>query len=184
MDNETLLKREDALFIVVDIQEKLLPAISNGEEVLANSTRLVKCASHLHLPMIVSEQYPKGLGPTTAELEPLLASATRVEKMSFSCAGCDEFMNVIDDLDCDQAVIFGIETHVCVLQTALDLMEQGVQVHVVADAVGSRKDENRKIALDRIRQAGGIITCTESVLFELLRVAGTSEFKAISQLIR
>lgn len=184
MGHETLLRREDTVLVVVDVQEKLLPAMSGGEGVLAACVRLVQAARLLDVPVIVTEQYPKGLGSTVPALKDVLGDSPVFEKLSFSCAGADAFLDHMEDLDRDQVILCGIETHVCVLQTALDLLDQGAQVHVAADATSSRSPENRAVALDRMRREGVVVTAAESAMFEWLRAAGTEEFKAISRLVR
>ncbi len=181
-----LLARDEAVLVVVDVQEKLLRAIHGGEGVAENCRRLVEGAGLLGIPVLATEQYPRGLGPTTPELRQALeaAGASLAEKMTFSCAGCDAFLAALDASGRRQVVLSGIETHVCVLQTALDLLQAGLRVHVPADAVGSRAEANRLVALDRLRAAGGIVTTTESVLFEALGTAADPEFKSVTRLIR
>ncbi len=184
MGHETLLRREDTVLVVVDVQERLLPAMDHSEEVLNRCVRLVQAAKLLQIPVLVTEQYPKGLGPTVPALKDALGGIAPVEKLSFSCTGADAFLDKLEELDHDQVLLCGIETHVCVLQTALDLLDQGIQVHVAEDAVSSRAPENRANALERMRREGVVISNTESALFEWLRVAGSEEFKAISRLVR
>ncbi|MCX7935046.1 MAG: hydrolase [Planctomycetota bacterium] len=184
MSHETILCREDAALVVIDMQEKLLPKIAEQERVLANCCLLIEGAKRLEVPILLTEQYPKGLGPTVKAIADLLAAAPRLEKMTFSCGRSDAFLEALESVDREQIVLCGIEAHVCVLQTALDLRDEGWQVHVPYDAIGSRNDANRLAAIERMRAAGIIITTAESVLFELLAVAGTPEFKDVVRLLR
>ncbi len=184
MAHETILRREDCVLVLVDVQEKLLPAIAGGDQVVKNCALLLEGAARLGVPVIESLQYPKGLGQTVPELAPLTAEARKFEKLSFSCCGQDSFLDLLDELEREQVLLCGVETHVCVLQTALDLLEHGAQVHVAADAVGSRRPEHRNLALERLRREGAVITCAESALFEMLGCAGTDEFKAVAKLLR
>lgn len=184
MRHETILRREDTAVVVVDVQDRLLPHIANSEETVRNCRILIEGAKILGLPLLLTEQYPKGLGPTTPALLEALGATRKIEKLSFSCAGSEEFRQALSDLNRRQLVLCGIESHVCVIQTALDLLAGGAQVHIAADAISSRRAEHRLLALERLRREGAIITVVESVLFELMEVAGTDEFKAIAKLIR
>jgi nicotinamidase-related amidase len=184
MSHDTLLRREDAVLVLVDVQEKLLPAIAEGEAVARRCGVLLEGARILEVPVLVTEQYPRGLGRTVAPLLEAASGATVYEKMTFSCARDDAFLDALEAYDRDQILLCGIESHVCVLQTALDLVENNLQVHVAADAVGSRDPQNRESALARMGREGVIVTNTESALFEMLVVAGTPEFKQVSKLLR
>jgi nicotinamidase-related amidase len=175
--------RRSAL-LIVDMQERLMPAMDAGGGAIANAARLMEAAGRLGVPMLLSEQYPKGLGPTVAPLAALAPTATVAAKLSFSCLDDEGWRGRFERLDRRQAVIAGVEAHVCVLQTALGLREAGHEVAVVADAVASRRPESRALALDRLRGNGVEIVTTEMVLFEWLGRAGTPEFKALSGLIR
>ena len=184
MGSTELLDRSKTCLLVVDVQERLLPVIHGKELLLKNIQRLVSGAGILGLPVIVSEQYPKGLGPTVSPLCELLEKARKLEKITFSCMRDQPIADLIRETSCNSILVCGIESHVCVLQTVLDALGCGFRVHVAADAVSSRAQENKRIALERMRQAGAVITSTESALFELLEKAGTSEFKKISALIK
>jgi len=179
-----LASRDRSVLVVVDIQGRLLPAIANHEQVVANTTRLIEGAKLLDVPCLLTEQYPRGLGPSVASLRGPLAGLVAIEKLSFSCAGAPAFLEALRATGRRQAVLCGIETHICVLQTAMDLARAEFHVFVAADAVGSRSPENREVALARMRAAGITVTCTESVLFEWLRVAGTEVFKQVTRLVR
>lgn len=179
------LERNDALLVVVDIQDKLCRAMD--EKVLAKLTRnvsiLIEAARELGLPVIATEQYVKGLGETLPELKEQL-TAPALEKMTFSCVGGAGFLAQVEASGRRQIVLTGMETHVCVLQTALELIEAGYAVHLVSDAVMSRRKENWITAHTTLAAAGAVITSTEAALFQLLRVAGSEEFKKLSKLVR
>lgn len=171
-----MLDRERAALVVVDVQEAFRGYPTFGE-VASASAKLLEGARILGLPIVVTEQYPKGLGHTAPEVG--LADESPLEKSVFSAARAEGF-----DLEgAEQAVLCGIETHVCVAQTALDLIDGGVQVQVVADAVGSRNVADHERALERLEQAGAVVSTVEAVLFELLGTAGAPEFKAVQGLI-
>ena len=184
MPHETILNREQTALVVVDTQEKLLPAVHDPDTVLRNIRILVEGAKVLGVPVLVAEQYPRGLGPTVAALSDALGDARRYPKLSFSCLGDDAFLAALESLDRAQVLICGVEAHVCVLQTALDVLEHGWMAAVAADATSSRNSRHCDLALDRLRRAGAVVTSAESALFEMLAVAGTDSFKAISRLVK
>lgn len=176
-----LLSRERSRLLIVDVQEKLIPHITAAEEMIANCAKLVRGAQILNVPVSVTEQYPQGLGPTVDALAELLDSP--VEKLRFSC-GESLAWGTAADAERDQIVVAGIESHVCVLQTVLDLLSAGFRVYVPADAVASRRELDWRFALQRMADSGATITTTEPVLFEWTEVAGTPEFKEISRLVK
>ncbi|HUU28363.1 MAG TPA: hydrolase [archaeon] len=184
MRHPQLLKREGTCLLVVDVQERLLPVIHEKEHLLKNIRRLTGGAKVLGLPVIVSEQYPKGLGPTVGPVAETLEGADKGDKITFSCMADKGLADKIARTSCDTLLICGIESHVCVLQTALDALASGLKVHVAADAVSSRNPENKRLALERLKDAGAVITSTESALFEMLVQAGSAEFKKISDLVK
>ena len=184
MAKKLTLDREDTVLVVVDVQERLLPVIHGHEALLANIVRLVRGAQILEVPVICSEQYPKGLGPTVGQLAEALAGVDRQEKITFSCLRDDGLARTLENTGKSTLLVCGIESHVCVTQTVLDAIEKGLSVHVAADAVSSRNPENKRTALERLAAAGATITSTESALFELLGRAGTEQFKAISRLVK
>ncbi|MCW5976612.1 MAG: isochorismatase family protein [Bryobacteraceae bacterium] len=182
-----LCDAERSVLLLVDIQQRLAAAMAGDARaaVIRNAGILAESAGRLGVPVFVSEQYPKGLGTTEPDLERRLgAGLTRVEKTSFSCCGDDEFLTALRELKRPQVVLAGMEAHVCVLQTAMGLCAAGFQVQVVEDATCSRNPDHRRIAMDRLRQAGMIVTNTESVVFEWLRDARHPEFKAIAARLR
>ena len=176
-------ERSSTAFVMVDIQEAFRPYIHDMDEVIDNSVKMVKGSEILKIPLLVTEQYPKGLGRTIPEIE-LPDGIDPMEKLHFSSVGSEEFKRSLEELDVRSVVVFGIETHVCVLQTVLDLLEMGYEVHVVADAVSSRTKENREIGFERMRQSGAFIASTEMVLFQLLVKAKSEGFKEISGLVK
>jgi nicotinamidase-related amidase len=176
-----ILDRDRAVLIVVDVQEAFRPAVRKFDKVAANVATLVEGAKALDVPVIVTEQYPRGLGSTVAEVAEHLPEGTEpIDKVCFSAAEADGF----DLGGRAQAIVCGIESHVCVSQTAHDLMSRGVQVHVVRDAVSSRTDENRDLGLRKMEGSGAVITSVEMALFELLGAAGTPEFKTVQALVK
>ena len=187
MTNSTFASAADSALVLIDVQERLMaamePAISQA--VLRNAEILVKSASCLGIPVLATEQYPKGLGRTVAELAALLPpGAPRIEKTSFSCAGVDAFCTALKATGRSQVILAGTESHVCVLQSALDLLVAGKTVFVVEDATCSRKIANRENAMNRLRCEGVVVTNMESVVFEWMRNARNASFRALSALLR
>ena len=175
-----LLHRDRAAVVVVDVQEGFRPAIDRFDDTVRGVAQLVQGANVLGVPVVVTEQYPKGLGTTVPEVAEHLNGVTPVEKTVFSAPDAEGF----DLSGRDQVLLCGIETHVCVHQSAAALLERGVEVQVVEDGVSSRTPENRRIGLDRMEEAGVRRTSVEMALFELLGAAGSDEFKAIQRLIK
>ena len=183
MDKLGIIDREKTVFVLVDVQEKFIPVIKDIDKVISNSNILVKTAGILTIPLLITEQYPKGLGNTSKRIH-MPDKKQSIKKMNFSCFGSGEFVKKIEDLDVDSIVLFGIEAHVCILKTALDALKNNFEVHVVADAISSRTLNNKLIAIERMRQSGAFIVSTEMILFQLLDNAGTDEFKLISELVK
>ncbi len=180
------LERDKAALVVIDVQEKLCLAMD--EQVLQRLTKhigiLLETARELNVPVLVTEQYVKGLGSTLPELAEKAAGAPCFEKMAFSCCGSAEFVDKLKASGRTQVIVTGMETHVCVLQTVIELRDAGFEVHLVKDAVMSRSKRNWQTAIEAMTLTGAVPTCTESVLFQLLKVAGTDEFKKLSRLVR
>jgi nicotinamidase-related amidase len=174
-----LMSAENSSLLVVDVQERLLPHIHGWQALLDNTLWLVRVARKVGIPVLATEQYPRGLGHTSTRLLEELRDCPVAEKMHFSCvsAGC---LDGLPGADRRQVVVCGIESHVCVLQTVLELRWQGKEVFVVADAVGSRDPENRTLALERMRHHGVEVVSREMVAFEWLHVAGTGLFREVS----
>lgn len=180
-------ERDHCVLVVIDVQEKLLPVIDGAADVERNIERLVRGAHLLGVPAILTEQYVRGLGPTTPAIRTAFAETSGyspIEKACFSAHGCSEFVEKLATAGRSQVIVAGVETHVCVAQTVHDLLAAGYTVTVAADAVSSRTARNREIALQRLVQEGALLTSTEMILFELLVESGTDEFRAISRLVR
>lgn len=173
------LDPEQCALVVVDIQEKLLPAIANKEVLVKNAQLLIRLAGMLKLPVIVSTQYKRGLGDTVPEVASLLPDAITLDKTEFGCFNNEGFCSVVKTLPGNRttALLCGMETHICVMQTALGALNQGLAVHVAADAVGSRTAMNWEIGLERMKTAGAIVSSTETMIYELLGGSGGDAFK-------
>lgn len=181
------INRDDALLLVIDMQRKLLPHIDDHESVEQNVIRLIHGTHTLGVPVIVTEQYPQGIGHTTdGVLEALeeTNSSEAIQKMTFSSCGDEKFIQKLDSGDRRQIILSGVETHVCVYQTAIDLLDRDFGVWVVGDAVSSRTARSRDIAIERLVSEGAKLTSTEMVLFELTVACGTEEFRTVSKLVK
>jgi nicotinamidase-related amidase len=173
--------------VIIDVQERFIPVIDRYDAVIANIDRLIRGIHLLDVPLLITEQYVKGLGHTVAPLREALGATSGyhpIEKMTFSAAGSGEFLSELRRLKKKQILLAGIETHVCVYQTAIDLLAAGHEVTLLADAVSSRTAENRELAIRRLMSEGVTLASTEMVLFEMLVEAGTDEFRAISKLVK
>jgi len=177
------LVREDSLLLVIDIQERLVPVMEYKDQVIKNTSILVIAAKEMNIPIIVTEQYPKGLGRTVPELSELLKEAELFEKNIFT-AYTEEVKDAIAKSGKKKIIITGMETHVCVFQTVRDLIEDGYQVFVAKDAVSSRTKMNYRNGLDLMDLVGATISNTETIAFDLLKISGTPEFKIVSKLIK
>ncbi|MBC7963836.1 MAG: hydrolase [Steroidobacteraceae bacterium] len=180
------LERDKAVLVVIDVQEKLCVAMDDKvlRRVTKNIGILLEAANELKVPVLVTEQYVKGLGATLPELQQKAGDAPRYEKMAFSSCGSAEFVEKLKCSGRTQIIVTGMETHVCVLQTVIELRDAGFEVHVVKDAVMSRSKQNWQTAIEAMTLTGAVPTCTEAALFQLLKVAGTEEFKKLSKLVR
>lgn len=177
-----LLGRDDSLLLVIDVQERLLPSIPAADRLVWNIRRLLDGAKILGVPAAATEQYPRGLGATIPEIRERLPAPA--EKLRFSCSECRDLLDRLPTEGIDKIVLTGIETHVCVLQSGLDLLAGGYRVHVVVDAVAARAELDHTTAVRRLEDCGAVPTTTETVLFEWTHAAGTPEFKQISQLVK
>ncbi|MBI2914810.1 MAG: hydrolase [Firmicutes bacterium] len=186
-------RREGTALSVIDVQERLLPQITGAEAVVGNALKLIDMAAILQIPIIVTEQYPRGLGPTVAPvLERLFGDSgvvsgvtgPPIEKVSFSCFGSPAYRDKLKEVGAKRLVLCGVEAHVCVCQTALDALAAGLQVHVVVDSVGSRRPSDAEVALGRLGRAGAVLTCTESVIYELLQSSDVPEFKQVLEVVK
>ena len=181
MRSPHLMSRADSGLLVIDVQKKLMERIKDRDQIVAGIVRLVEAARILGMPVQATEHYPKGIGPTVPELDCRLPD--RAEKLSFSCCGLPEVTGPLESLGVRNVLLAGIETHVCVQQTALDLLAHGFGVYAAVDAIGSSRAIDREVALRRMEHAGVVLTTTEAALFEWIEVAGTPEFKQVLQLI-
>lgn len=178
------IKKENTVGLVIDIQERLFPVMFHKEELLKNCRILIQGLKILEVPLLVTRQYSKGLGETIDEVRSLLTGSEPIEKNEFSCYDNPVFTGKLKISGADNIVICGIEAHVCVLQTAVDLKEAGWNPIVVMDCVSSRSEESITLAMERFRQEGILMASVESILFELTRRAGTEEFKCVSRLVK
>lgn len=177
-----LMSRDDTALLVVDVQEKLVPHIRDHQRIVWNIRRLVDAARLLDIPVGATEQYPRGLGATVPPLVDRLGEIP--SKLAFSCAECGDLFRGWADAGRDKILVTGVEAHVCVMQTVMDLLHEGFRVYLATDAVGSRHEWDYQVALRRSESAGAVLTTTEAALFEWCEVAGTPEFKQISLLVR
>ena len=184
MSKVVRLNREDVILVAIDFQEKLLPAMAEKEKVEKNIIKLATGLNVFEIPKLVTTQYAKGLGVTTDAVGEALGEFTEIDKTTFSAYKNEEFKNALWESGRKTVILTGIETHICVEQTALDLIEAGYDVVLAADCVRSRDMENHNIAVAKIQAAGATVTCTESVLYELLGGAKAPEFKAISAIVK
>lgn len=179
-----MLEVDNVVLVVVDVQEKLWAAMHEKEALAETTVKIVTGAKILGVPIIRTEQNPKGLGPTLPQVAELLNDSEPVTKLSFSCCGEEEFMKRFKEMNRRQILIAGMESHVCVYQTVADLCSMGYEVQVIADAVSSRTPENRAIGLERSRALGASITSSETALFELLKVAEGDTFKQMLKVVK
>jgi nicotinamidase-related amidase len=177
------LQPENSVLLVVDIQDRLLPAIHEADACVEAARRMIEAARVLNVPALCTEQYPLGLGRTCAIIRKAIADSPIIEKTRFSSC-VETLVSRLRDLDRSSVIVVGIEAHVCVQQTVLDLLRLGFRPCVCADAVGSRRPLDRDMALERMRQAGAIVTTTESVIFELLGEAGTDAFRSVLKIVK
>jgi nicotinamidase-related amidase len=172
--------------VVIDIQEKLLPAVQRQQELVRNASMLIRLAHTMEIPVLLTTQYKRGLGGTVPEIAELLPGVEAIDKLEFGCFGREEFRNAVRELPGHRTNILlcGMESHICVMQTALGALDNGYLVHVAADAVSSRTDANHELGLRRMESAGCVISSTEMMMYELLRQSGTAHFKQMLQYIK
>lgn len=177
------IARNDALLLVVDVQQNLAAVMPRRDDVVVTTAMLMRAAGVLGIPIIATRQYPEGLGPIVPELAEL-ALTKAVDKLAFDCTADEGFVTALQGTGKRQVIVCGMEAHICVAQTTLALVDAGYSVHVVADGVCSRRDQDRDTALERLRAAGAEVTTAEAVVYEALGVAGTAEFKAVLALVK
>jgi nicotinamidase-related amidase len=179
-----MLEIQDCCLVVIDIQGKLAQLMIGKDALFKNIQILIQAARILEIPILWCQQVPEALGPTVPEIAELLAGSEPIDKASFSCCGQEQFNAQLNTLGKEQVLLCGIETHVCIYQTAMDLMEGGLDVTVIADAVSSRTERNQHIALSRLAAEGAHVSSTEMALFELLKTAKHPHFKEIAKLVK
>lgn len=183
MSQALLLPSRHTAVLVVDMQDKLLHVMHQWSEVLSATVRLIKCAQILEVPVLATEQYPEGLGPTSGEIRRLLPDRPRA-KVAFNCFDVPGLAEELEAREIKNLVLAGIEAHICVEQTALAALARGLAVHVAADAVGSRQPTNLELGLAKMRQAGAVISCTETIFYEWLGRADHPAFKQVLALVK
>ena len=184
MSKPSLLNPGNTVLVAIDFQERLFPVMHDKEKLLRQVIKLIQGAKVLDIPVILTEQYPKGLGPTLPEIAELLPDIKPIEKNCFSCCDAESFNNSLEATKCKQVLICGIEAHICVYQTAVALSQADYEVQVVADCVSSRDPENKMVSLFKLGSAGIPPTTMETALFELLKIASGEKFRQISNIVK
>jgi nicotinamidase-related amidase len=184
MKYPNILSKSGTVLVIFEMQERLVPAVQDNKKVLENIMNMVRAAKILKLPIVLTEQYPKGLGLTVPELNELLGGPKPIEKLSFSAFGSEEFKNRLVELDAKTLILCGLECHICINQTALEGVQEGYNIHVLADATSSRTREDYEVGLEKIRQGGAVVTTTETAIYELMKVAKTDEFDKILKVLK
>lgn len=178
------LRAQNCVFLMIDMQEKLVPAIEDGDRAVCEAARLMKCAQVMNIPVLVTEQYPKGLGGTVEPLRVFVNDTLRISKTSFSCFGENGFAELLARQGRRTVVVFGVESHICLFSTAMELRKKNYQTIVAEDACGSRKSHNHELAMQNLLAAGVGVLPTETVVYQLLQRAGSPEFKALLPLFK
>jgi nicotinamidase-related amidase len=178
------LSADNTVLVIVDIQGNLAQAMVDKDLLFENVQKLIRGMNVFNIPIVITEQIPEKLGATIPEIARLLSGVEKISKASFSCCKNEQFVNKLGVLKKRQVLISGIETHICVYQTAIDLLQAGYGVHCVADAVSSRTSLNREVGIRKICEAGAMLTSTETILFELLQTADDSRFKEIFKIVK
>lgn len=180
------ISSNNSVFVIIDIQEKLSDVVDSFDDVVSNVEKLIKSLDLLGVPIIVTEQYPQGLGGTVIELSQIIHHADKVEKTTFDCFNSKDFAKLIETKykNVKHVILCGIESHVCVIQTALSALRKGFDVHVVADAISSRKKNDKKIAISRMQREGVKLTSTEMIIFQLIEDAKDEKFKELIKIIK
>jgi nicotinamidase-related amidase len=180
----SLLNADSTGVVLIDVQEKLMPVMGRQEKVTENILRLLHLSNLYNLPLVLTEQYPKWLGSTLPELKEVLTSYDPIEKLHFNCCDVDTFNTRLESEDLTNIILMGVETHICIFMTCISLLEKGYKIHVPQDAVDSRTDENWRVGLELMREAGALITSTETIIYQILNKAGTKEFKEMLKRIK
>jgi nicotinamidase-related amidase len=180
----SLLEKKNTAMVVVDVQEKLIPLMGRGERLVDNMITLLRLAGLFEIPIVLTEHYVKWLGATIPDIKESLPAYEPIHKMDFNCCEADDFNRRLESHHVENIILTGVETHICVYQTCFTLQKKGFQVHVPQDAVDSRTDENWRIGLELMRDAGAVVTSTETIVYQVLKRAGTKEFKTMLRMIR
>jgi nicotinamidase-related amidase len=180
----TLLSRENTGLVVVDVQTKLMSVMEQKKRVVDNLKKLIHLSKLFNIPVILTEQYPRMLGSTLSEIKEAFPVYNPIQKMHFNCCAFSPFNERLKSTGLINLILTGVETHICIFQTCLSLLERGYVVHVPQDAVDSRTDENRQVGIRLMEKAGAVITSTETVIFQILEKAGTKEFKEMLKLVK
>ncbi|MBI5050353.1 MAG: hydrolase [Nitrospirae bacterium] len=178
------LNKEHTGIVIVDVQAKLISVMSRSEFVISNIIKLLHLARLFNLPVILTEQFPKMLGTTIPEVKKVLSLYDPLQKMAFDCCDVEPFNDRLQSAGLENIILAGVETHICILQTCSSLLERGYNVHVPQDAVDSRTEENWHVGIELMKKAGAVITSAETVIFQMLRTAGTEEFKEMLKIIK
>ncbi len=179
-----LLETDHTGLLVIDVQEKLMQVMPRAERVIENIKRFLLLSRLYGLPLILTEHYPKWLGPTLSEIKNSLPTYAPIKKMHFNCCDVDVFNDRLASENLKNIIVAGVETHICIFQTCVSILEKGYNVHVPQDAVDSRTDENWLVGLELMKKAGAFITSTETVIYQILKKAGTKEFKKMLKVIK
>lgn len=179
-----LLEKANTGLVIIDVQEKLMPVVERSQIIIENIIKLLLLSKLFNLPVILTEQYTKWLGPTLPDIIESLTEYKPIPKMYFNCCDVEAFNEQLNSEDLKNIIVVGVESHICVFQTCLSLVNKGYQVHIPQDAVGSRTDENMHIGLELSNKAGALITSTESVIYQILKKAGTKEFKQMLKAVK
>lgn len=180
----SLIKKEEAVLVAIDFQTKLMPAMADADALEETAVKLIKGIRILDIPVLVTQQYTKGLGPTTEKIGDALGDYKPIEKITFGAMGTPDFVDALEKTGKKSVILIGIEAHICVQQTALQLLDAGYQTYVIQDCIASRKDTDRMCSQQRMAAAGAIITSYEAILYELMRGAKAEGFKAISAIVK
>ena len=179
-----LLGRENIGLLVIDVQEKLMPVIEQNQRMIGNIIKLLHLSEYFTLPVFLTEQYPKWLGHTIPEIKGSLPGYEPIVKMHFDCCEADGFKELLNSAGIDHLIVTGVESHICVFQTCVSLVMAGYHIHIPQDGVGSRTDENWRVGLELMNKAGAVITSTETIIYQILKKAGTKEFKKMLKLLK
>jgi len=181
---KNLLTEENTGIIIIDIQEKLMPAMNRGKFTINSISNLIKLAELYNMPVILTEHYPKGLGKTLPEIRELLKVYDPIEKTHFNCCAVDEFNERLESYKLKNIILTGVESHICVYQTCFSLMQKGYNVQLPRDSVDSRTDENMNVGFELMREQGALVTSSEAIIYQILRKAATPEFKKMLKAVK